>query len=130
MAVPEPIRSTPLLEWAAGEAKAVTVEVTLPEGRTLADWGAFTLTVRADPLFPRQGADLAAYPDPGGDAWAVAVQAAGTPDAGAGTVAFQVTTPTAPGVRRYAVDVWGTGGSAGAAQIVPATWLTVTPSVR
>ena len=125
------IRTSPAVEWPAGQQQLVTVAVTtLPAGRTLDDWDGFTLTVREDPDFPRTTAELGENLDPAGDGWAVAVTADGTADADEDTVTFGLTVPAAPGPRRYALDVWGTGGTAGAVQLVPATWVTVLPSVR
>ena len=121
------ISDTPALTWPAGQVTTVTVPVTLPAGRTLADWSDFVLTVREDPRWPRQGADLDAPCDPHGEAWAVALTAAGTPSGA--SLAFTLTVPFAPGVRRYVLDVVGLGGTAGEVPLVSAVWLSVSPSV-
>lgn len=124
------IAETPVLSWPAGQDQTVKVTPTLPSGRALADWSSFVLTVREDPLYPRAGAAAAAAAaaDPHADGWAVEVTAAGS--AAAGVVTFTLTVPDAAGFRRYALDVWAVGGTPGDVQLVAATWLTVTPSVR
>lgn len=118
---------TGLFAWPSGEAKAVTIPLTLPTGRTTADWDSFVATVYADPKWPRSGADLCADVDPKGDGWAVAATADGTAG-GDAEVDVALTTPLPAGTRRYAVDVVGVGGAAGGQQLVPMTWLTVLPS--
>ena len=117
------------LEWPAGQRHIVKVTCTPAAGRTLADWAAFTLTIREDPEHPRAGGILSAPLDPAGDSWASAASIAGSVT-GAVEVSFEVTAPSSPGKRRYVLDVWGTGGTAGAVCFLPATWLSVLPSVR
>lgn len=119
------------LAWAAGQQMLPSVNCILAPGRTLADWSSFVLTIRQDPKWIRAGTDLYDQPDPIGEGWTVVVQATGTPDPAGGPTAvqFSFATPTAPGVRRYVLDVWGLGGDAGAVAFISTTWLTILPAV-
>jgi hypothetical protein len=116
----------------------VVSPITLPSGRTLADWATFTLTVRADPdwdtTFGRRigpnkpGAD---YADPEGEGWTVVLTLAGVV-VGA-TLEFAISeadSDIAAGLNRYAFDVYAEGGAAGRVELVPATWLTMRVRVR
>lgn len=116
------------LEWVAGQRQLIKVVCAPAPGRTLADWAAFVLTIREDPDWPRGGGTLFVPLDPS-QGGTPAVQAAGTVTGGV-EVTFDVTVPSNPGKRRYALDVWGTGGTAGAVCFLQATWLSVIPSVR
>ncbi len=122
------IADTPKLEWPAGQRQVVSVPVTLSSGNVLTDFATFTLTVREDPGFPRTGASLNDNLDPHGDGWASAASASGT--ASGSTLTFVVTVPSSPGRKRYSLDVWAIGGTAGPVQLVNSTWLTVLPAVR
>lgn len=94
-------------------------------GLTLAAFTTFTLTVREDPGYPRSGMDLSAPLDP--STWEETATATGTVD---GTnVRFAVTVTASPGRKRYAMDMWSSGGAGGAVHLLPATWLTLLPSV-
>lgn len=124
--MPDLIRSTPELLWAAGERATVTVSpITLPTGRTLADWATFDLNVREDPAFRREGAEAGEVVDAAD--WELAATAAGTV-AGA-TLVFTLTLPAGAGWRRYVLAVWGRGGAAGDACLVYPTWLSLAPAV-
>jgi hypothetical protein len=116
----------PTISLPAGQRTTFRVTPTLPAGRALADWAAFTCTLRADPLWPRSGPSIdgAKRADPVGDGWPVAATASGTVDGS--TVVFVVTLPTGAGDHRYAIDFVGTGGTAGRVPIYPCTWLTLT----
>lgn len=125
------ILDTPVLRWAAGARRTVRLSpLTLPAGRTLSDFSGYTLTIRADPLFPRDGSALAAAAaaDPRGDGWAVAATVAGA--VVAGVVQFEATAPADAGERRYALDVWAALAAGGETELVPATWLTVGARVK
>lgn len=118
------------LAWPANQRTLLRVACTPAAGRTLADWATFTLTIRQDPAWPRAGSGLFVPLDPSQGAEPV-VQVNGTPDAAPGvTVLFDFTVPADPGFRRYALDVRGTGGTAGEVAFLPATWLSVFPSVK
>ncbi len=121
--------ATPL-RWAAGQTQTIKVTPTLPAARALADWAAFTLTIRADPSFPRSGVTKAAAEeaDPIADGWAVSTSATGT--VSGETIYFTVTVPSAAGLRRYAIDVVATGGTAGLVQLFSPAWLTVLPALN
>lgn len=127
------VSRTPKLEYPAGQRQTFTIDVKLPTGRTLADFSAFTLTVREDPLYPR-AATLLDAADPAGQAWAtVSVSptiAIDTTDP-ADTLNVSFTVPTNAGERRYAFDVWGqltVGG--GYIELYPCTWLSVVVRAR
>jgi hypothetical protein len=124
------IRETPALSWAAAQTQTVRVSLTPRDGLALTDYGTFTLTVRADPEYPRTGAALAAVDraDPLADGWAVSTSAEGAIDDD--VIEFEVTVPSEAGRRRYALDVVAEGGDAGRVQVVEATWLTVLPTLR
>lgn len=115
--------------WPAGQRQIVKVNCTLAPGRTLGDWSAFTLTIREDPEWPREAGTLSVPLDPSNAGGTPEVTATGTAT-GSTEVSFTVTVPDDPGRRRYAFDVWGTGGVAGAVSLFDATWLSVKPSVR
>ena len=123
------IRTSPRLSWPALQTHTLRLAVTVRAGFSLTDYGTFTLTIRADPLWPRTGADRVAadVADPVGDGWAVSTTATGTIDGS--DVLFTVTVPSASGEKRYALDAVATGGVAGRVELVPTTWLTVTPSL-
>ena len=120
----------PPLKWAAAQTQTVRVTPTLPSGRALGDWTTFTLTIRADPEFPRSAAEQAeaGAADPITDGWAVSTSAEGT--VSGSTISFTVTIPSSAGYRRYAVDVVATGGVAGRVQLVVPYWLTVLPTLK
>ncbi len=131
--MPSQIREAPVLSWPALQTQTVRVECTLRSGLSLTDYGTITLTVRADPLWDsdrngRSGSDQYKATDPRADGWPVSATAVGAV-ADATTLAFSVTVPAGAGFRRYAVDVVAAGGIAGRVQLVPATWLTVTPTL-
>lgn len=115
------------LSWPASQVQLVRVPITLADGHTIASWASFVLTIREDPDYPRSGADLYDPLNPVGS-WDAVVESAGTAY-GSDEVRFSVTVPADPGIQRYALDVWGIGGTAGDACFIPATWLTVTPNV-
>lgn len=120
-----PLIREPALEWAAGQSMRVQLSpLTLPAGRVLGDFTSFALAIRADPLWPRVGtaktdADSA---DPLGDGWPLVASATGA--VVSGVVTFDVTAPLETGVKRYALDAWGTLSGGGSVQLVRATWLT------
>lgn len=119
-------------DWTQGAFTLVVSPITLSSGRTLADWASFTLTVRADPRWPRTGADAAAKAianlDPDADGWAVAATITGT--VVGSTLEFDVPADTvAAGVNRYSYDVYGVGGTAGNSPLVVATWVNVVAKV-
>lgn len=126
---PTLIASTPCLEWPASQRQLVKVTCSPATGRTLADWASFVLTIRIDPNYPRSGGTLYDALDPSGDSWTASVTSTGS-ITGTTEVTFDLTVPSSPGIRRYALDVRGVGGTAGLVSFLPATWLTVTPSVR
>lgn len=117
------------LEWPANQLQRITVVVTLGTGRTISDWTNFVFTIREDPDYPRTGADTEPV-NPINDvsAWELTSSTAGTV-ASSTSVVFSVTVPSDPGYRRYAFDVRGYGGTAGQTAFIPATWLSVIPSV-
>lgn len=115
----------PPLKWAAGQTMVVSLSpLTLPAGRVLGDFSAWTLTVREDPKWPRSGATEAARDaaDPIADGWAVALTATGTVVDGAATFAF--TMVAGAGYRRYSIDAWGALSAGGEIQVVEPLWLT------
>jgi hypothetical protein len=116
------------LEWPAKQRQILTAACHPSDGRTLADWDSFVLSIREDPGWPRSGGSIAVFLDPtqGEDP---VVQVTGTPMDGV-NVEFVFTVPTNPGKRRYALDVRGIGGVAGEVAFIHATWLSVIPSVR
>lgn len=131
-----PLIREPALEWAADQLMTVRLSpLTLPSGRVLADFSAFTLTIRADPLWssetkgrPRGSATIAAdTADPVGDGWPVVLTATGA-NVG-GVVTFSFDAPAAAGRKRYALDVVGSLAGGGDVQLVYSTWLTVLPRV-
>jgi hypothetical protein len=124
--MPTSLIKEPALSLPAGQKTTFRVAPTLPSGRTLADWAAFTCTIRKDPQWPRTGTARteAAAADPVGDGWEVAATASGTVNGG--VVVFTITLPTGAGERRYAIDFVGTGGTPGRVPIYPCTWLTLT----
>lgn len=114
--------------WPANQKQQITLSpITLPIGRTLADFATFILTIRTDPLFPRSGTDLNAVISPEADGWTVATTASGSV-VGA-TVVFDFNVPTLPGQRRYVFDARAEGGTGGPVALIPATWLSVSPRV-
>lgn len=117
------------LSWPSQQLQRITVELTLGTGRTISDWASFAFTIREDPDYERTGSDTVPV-DPTNSSvpWTVISQTAGTVLTST-SVVFSVTVPTDPGYRRYAFDVRGYGGAAGETAFIPATWLTVTPSV-
>ena len=118
------------LSWPANTVLPVSVPVSnLPAGTTLAAWETFTLTLREDPCFPRQGAALYAQVDPFSEGWQIVATFAGTPntDPNNPTLTFTVTVPQYAGRNRYVVDVRAYG-SPGETPFYEATWLSVTPS--
>ena len=122
------IADSPALEWAAGQSIDFELTpLTLKSGAVLADYGTFTLVVREDPRWPRQGADLDAPVDPSGDGWAVAVTATGTP--ATDKVTFSFAAPAGPGRRRYVMDVRSDGGTQGKVSWLDATWVSIRPEV-
>lgn len=126
------IRETPVLVWDAGEAHTVRVALTPRAGLGLDDYGTFTLTVRADPDWPRSGAGRVALEtaDPIADDWTVGASGSATAAAPAIEVAIDVTVPDGPGFRRYVGDDVAEGGAAGRVTVVPLTWLSVRPTAR
>lgn len=119
----------PAVELRAGQATVLVLDpVTLPEGRTLADWASFVVTLREDPLWPRRPFQAADDLDPPNDGWASAATGAGEVEGD--TLELSFTAPALAGERRYALDVWGVGGTAGDVQLRQATWCNVYPSVR
>ncbi len=120
------IADTPVLSWSATQKSRVVLSpITLPAGRTLADFDAFTLTIREDPKFPRTGAAVSDNINPLGDGWAVSVTSSGA--VVGSTLVFDFASPSAPGYRRYSMDVRATGGTAGPVSLLRSTWLTVLP---
>lgn len=120
------IRDEPA-EVPAGEPFSLVV-TPLPDGRQASEWAAFTATIREDPKFPREGAELGENLDPVGDGWTVIATASGTGSGTQVTFPFPAGVPH-PGKNRYAVDAKGTGGTAGEAAILDTTWLTGLPRV-
>lgn len=121
----------PAYEWAAGQQQVVSLTpLTLPSGRTVADFNGYTLTIRADPDWPRAGAagGQEGAADPIGDGWAVSLTASGSLVGSVPTFTFTV--PSDAGIRRYAVDCWASLTSGGEVQLVRATWLTVGARVK
>lgn len=117
------------LQWPSQQLQRISVVLTFGTGRTIADWATFVMTIREDPDYERTGADTGPVDPTNSSApWELISQTTGTAT-GSDTVVFSVTVPTNPGYRRYAFDVRGYGGSAGETAFIPATWLTVTPSV-
>lgn len=115
------------LQWTAGQRETVTLSpVTLPTGRTLADFASFTLTAWEDPKYPRSGADAVAAAAPVEDGWTVSLTAAGS--VSGSTVVFNLTGPSASGIKRYAVGVIGTLSAGGDIDLLPVTWLDVLPA--
>src|SRR5690348_10692552 len=116
----------PALEWAAGQTMVVTLDpLTLPDGRAVTDFATFTLKVREDPSWPRSGQTLAraGEADPIADGWAVAVTSTGSLN-GDDVPEFTFVMPSGAGIKRYAVDAWGTLSGGAEVQLVRATWLT------
>lgn len=116
-------------DWNAGEKLTITLDpITLPAGRTLADFDEFTLTVRKDPSWPRcdRTAKVTAMA-PAEEGWEKVVEADGT--VVGETLVFTFNAPTVAGERRYVVDARGLGGAAGPVSLLRATWVTVVPTV-
>lgn len=124
----------PATVWYAGQTLDFDVTgITLANGRLLADFDTFTLTVWEDPHWPRRAfqnpdEDM----DPANDGWGVALSEEGVAD-DLTTVSFDPTsleTALAAGEKRYAYGVIGeiSGSPPTRVTIVPVTWLTVYPS--
>jgi hypothetical protein len=125
------IATTPVLSYPAGQRQRLSVTPVLAAGHALSDWGSFVFTLREDPLWGRAGADLTALStaDPAGDGWEVVLTAAATVDPDDADAVFAVVDwPDAPGYRRYVLDLIALGGSIGPVQLLPMTWVTLTPS--
>lgn len=118
-------------ELSANQRQILTIpcaDALAGSGLTLAAFTTFTLTVREDPGWPRSGMTLNLPLDPANAGGTPLLTVTGTPD---GTnVKFTATWPTNPGRKRYAMDMWGSGGTAGDVQLLRATWLTLLPSVK
>ena len=127
-------QSSPRFVLTSGDRQKVILDpITLPSGRTLADFATFELTFRADPDWPRTTQELkeaAKSADPVGDGWAV-VGSVVSGTVVSSTLEFIV--PSSQGLSagedRYAADVRGIGGTAGPAHILQSTWVTVRASV-
>lgn len=123
------------IEWPASQRQFVRVNVTLPVGRTFADWDSFVLTIREDPKWNNRSARDKETADPHGESWTVAKQVTGTAETAA-VLLFDVDAlPAAPGEQRYAFDVRGIGGVAGGSatgetELFPTTWLTIGPKAK
>ena len=125
--MPSPLIQYPALEWAAGQAMAVSLTpIALPAGRTVADFSGFTLTIRADPSWPRSDMAAAqkASADPIAEGWSVAVTSAGAVTNS--VPVFRFTSPSGAGTERYALDVFGTlADGSGEVQLYKCRWLSV-----
>lgn len=119
----------PVVELRASQATTLVLDpIELPSGRDLGDWASFVVTVREDPLWPRRPFQANDDLDPVNDSWSSAATGSGTVVGDTLELAF--TAPSGAGDKRYALDVWGIGGSAGDCQLRQATWVTVLPRVR
>ncbi len=129
------ILDTDLGRWAALEHKIVRVIVTLPTGRTLADWDSFVLTLREDPLYLHRSKQQLETADPHGEAWVIKSQVTGEIDEDvANMLVFDIASlPAFPGTNRYAMDVRGVGGVAAPdseTSLYPSTWVDLQPAVK
>lgn len=118
--------------------------ITLVGGHTLAEWDSFILTAREDPEWSedhggRYGLEKhsAKWADPEDDGWTVAMSVLGSVNGD--TLEFAITEADSDieaGINRYALDVWGEGGTAGRVQFLigtieaPVVWLTMHARAR
>ncbi len=125
-------------KWPANQRTWLHLTVTLPAGRTFADWDSFVLTIREDPLW-REGRGRNAREketaDPHTEGWTVTDAITGSVSTST-VLLFDIdATPTHAGENRYVFDVRGVGGiaggtSTGETELYPTTWLTITPATK
>ncbi len=108
--------------------------IILPPGRAISDYQTFTVTIRADPNYPRQTAAAilqANYADPIAEGWSVAYTGSGTGSvvAGQNQAAFPIasTVELQSGPQRYSCVVWGMSSLWGQVQLLTETWLSCLP---
>lgn len=116
------------VEFTSGAKTSLTVSpITFPTGRDTGDFASFVATIREDPDYLRRTLPVDPLVDPVAEGWDVIGTATGTADS-ATSVTFEfssaVTSLLEGSERRYVVDAWGLGGTAGPAAILDTNWIT------
>lgn len=110
--------------------QTLRLTVTLGDGRTLAEWTNFKISIREDPVWsttagPRQGAALVLPFDPETDGWEEVQTVTSTTTEAPNILVFTLPGGLSPGVRRYSVDAWGVIAGSKDAHMLAASWATV-----